>query len=105
MRIHEPSPSPYRTGPRELSLVVPIFNEVENLAPLHAAVVKALEALPMSWELLFVDDGSTDGSAAPDARRISAPRPARRARVPEPQRSGRRPRWPPGSTSAAAASS
>ena len=45
-----------------ISIVVPVFNEEENLVLLHERVRDALEPLSISWELLFVDDGSTDGS-------------------------------------------
>jgi len=44
-----------------LSLVVPVLDEVDNLRPLHARVCAELGAMP--FELLLVDDGSTDGSA------------------------------------------
>ncbi len=43
-----------------LSVVVPFFNEEENLEPLVAELVAALAALETSFEILLVDDGSTD---------------------------------------------
>lgn len=46
----------------ELSVVVPIFNERENVQPLHEALSYALAGLSRSYEILFVDDGSTDGT-------------------------------------------
>lgn len=46
----------------QLSVVIPIFNEIENLPPLHASLVRALEGNVASFEILYVDDGSTDGS-------------------------------------------
>jgi glycosyltransferase involved in cell wall biosynthesis len=46
-----------------LSIVVPVYNEVENLEQLHQAVHNALESqTDLDWELILVDDGSTDGS-------------------------------------------
>jgi glycosyltransferase involved in cell wall biosynthesis len=45
-----------------LSLVVPVFNEEQNLPLLFEAVKNTLDALPRTWELVFVDDGSEDGS-------------------------------------------
>jgi len=46
----------------QLSIVVPVFNEVDNIRPLVAAVDAAMKPLATSWELLLVDDGSGDGS-------------------------------------------
>lgn len=48
----------------ELSLVVPVYNEEENIPLLFDAVQKALTPLNQTWELILVDDGSKDGSAA-----------------------------------------
>jgi glycosyltransferase involved in cell wall biosynthesis len=45
-----------------LSLVVPLYNEVENLEDLAREIRAALEPTALSWETIFVDDGSTDGS-------------------------------------------
>ncbi len=45
-----------------LSVVVPLFNEEENLKPLYDALRGVLDGLSRSWEAIFVDDGSTDGS-------------------------------------------
>jgi glycosyltransferase involved in cell wall biosynthesis len=51
------------TAPR-LSIVVPLFNEEENLPPLEAEIAAALAPLGGDHEILYVDDGSTDGSFA-----------------------------------------
>ena len=45
-----------------LSVVVPAFNEAESLPELHRELVQALGALDMSWEVVYVDDGSRDGT-------------------------------------------
>jgi glycosyltransferase involved in cell wall biosynthesis len=45
-----------------LSVVVPMYNEVENAAPLIDAVQAALADYASPWELVVVDDGSTDGT-------------------------------------------
>lgn len=46
----------------KLSVVIPVFNEEENLLPLYEELYKALHELELQWEVLFVDDGSQDGS-------------------------------------------
>jgi glycosyltransferase involved in cell wall biosynthesis len=45
-----------------LSAVVPAYNEAESLTPMHAELVAALEKLGMPWEIVYVDDGSRDGT-------------------------------------------
>jgi glycosyltransferase involved in cell wall biosynthesis len=46
----------------QLSLVVPVYNEVENLLPLYERVREVLDPTGWIYELILVDDGSTDGS-------------------------------------------
>ena len=46
----------------ELSVILPVFDERDNLQVLYSELVQTLEALAKSYEILFVDDGSTDGS-------------------------------------------
>ncbi len=48
----------------DLSVVVPVFNEQEGLAQLFERLYPALDALGRSYEVVFVDDGSADGSVA-----------------------------------------
>jgi len=43
-----------------LSVVVPAFEEAENLAELHRQLKKILDPLEIGWELVFADDGSAD---------------------------------------------
>lgn len=52
-----------QTATHELSVVVPVYNEVEGLDPLVERVRSALDEAGLDWELVLVDDGSTDGSA------------------------------------------
>ena len=46
-----------------VSVVVPIYNERENVPLLYEQLTAALPDLGCPWEILFVDDGSTDGSS------------------------------------------
>jgi len=46
----------------DLSLVVPVYNEKENLPLLMDAIHATLDSLQQTWELILVDDGSRDGS-------------------------------------------
>ena len=48
----------------KISYVIPVYNEEENLAVLHAEIVKVAAALPYGYQVLFVDDCSTDRSLA-----------------------------------------
>ena len=47
-----------------VSVVIPIFNEADNLEDLHRELTAALEAMGRPYEIILVDDGSTDGSLA-----------------------------------------
>ena len=49
-------------GPPELSVVVPVYNEEENLPELMRRLDHVLADLTDDWEILFVDDGSRDAS-------------------------------------------
>jgi glycosyltransferase involved in cell wall biosynthesis len=62
--VREPNSAPHadRTVHLDLSVLIPVFNEVENVEPLHAELDAVLRPLPMSYELIFVDDGSVDGT-------------------------------------------
>jgi len=46
----------------KFSVIVPVFNEEENLKPLYARLTKVMKGLQEPYEIIFVDDGSTDSS-------------------------------------------
>jgi glycosyltransferase involved in cell wall biosynthesis len=48
----------------QLSVVIPVYNEVDCLAPLMTEITQALDAIGLPAEVVAVDDGSTDGSFA-----------------------------------------
>ncbi|AKU91943.1 glycosyltransferase family 2 protein [Vulgatibacter incomptus] len=74
-RVATPSPAAEegdrgREGPY-VSVVVPVFNEEENLSRLVDELGAGLDACGRPWEVLLVDDGSTDGSFA-ELKRLQA---------------------------------
>lgn len=50
------------TSPVQLSVVIPVFNETESVEFLHRRLSETLAAIGKSYEVIYVDDGSTDGS-------------------------------------------
>lgn len=53
---------PSERGPIELSLVIPVFDEEENLPKLHAEIVEHVGGMGVPWEVIYVDDRSLDRS-------------------------------------------
>ena len=49
-------------APTELSLVIPCYNEAEVLPVLKGRLLQSLNSLGLSWEVIFVDDGSRDST-------------------------------------------
>lgn len=47
---------------KTISIVIPIYNEAPNVAPLYENVKSIIKKLPQKFELIFVDDGSSDDS-------------------------------------------
>src|SRR6266516_936190 len=45
-----------------LSVIIPIFNEEENISPLHEELRDVLDSTGQPYEIIYVDDGSTDRS-------------------------------------------
>jgi glycosyltransferase involved in cell wall biosynthesis len=59
----------------EISVVVPVYNEALGIAPLCDRLVPVLERITHAWEVVFVDDGSTDDTLqAIRARSLAEPR-------------------------------
>jgi len=46
----------------DVSIVIPLLNEVESLPELNAWLVSVLEAESLDYEIWYIDDGSSDGS-------------------------------------------
>ena len=46
----------------DLSLVIPVYNEQENLEQLYKEITVSCKKLDKSYEVIFIDDGSTDDS-------------------------------------------
>ena len=51
-----------RNAINNVSLIIPVYNEEENLRDLHREISGALAGLACGWEVVLVDDGSTDAS-------------------------------------------
>lgn len=56
------TPAAETPGAPEVSVFLPVYNEEPNLRPLHAKLDQALKSLGRSAEIVYVDDGSNDGS-------------------------------------------
>ena len=49
-------------GLKAVSVVIPIFNEEENISPLYQALKAVMEGMGVKYEVIFIDDGSDDAS-------------------------------------------
>jgi len=58
------APNPRRDASMSVSVVVPIFNEVETIPLLHEALTRVLSGMNQPYEMILVNDGSRDGSNA-----------------------------------------
>lgn len=69
--------------PAHYSLVVPVYNEAGNILPLAGAAVPVLASLQRPFEVIFVNDGSTDGTAAEIAQAAARWPQVRELRMPK----------------------
>ena len=46
----------------DLSVIIPVYNEEQNVGPLHERLKAVLESTGRTYEIIFVDDGSGDGT-------------------------------------------
>jgi glycosyltransferase involved in cell wall biosynthesis len=61
-KIIDRSPTIAQQAPVWVSVVVPVYNEIQNVPLLYSQVEAALKDFSRPWELVLVDDGSSDGS-------------------------------------------
>jgi len=48
---------------QSLSIIIPVYNEEDNVLPLHQKITEALDSMGQPYEVIIVDDGSTDNTA------------------------------------------
>lgn len=73
----EPAPAdfiPTDDQSPDLSVVIPVFNEEENIERLYEKALEAMKELGRTWEMILIDDGSTDRSFEMIARLAAADR-------------------------------
>ena len=46
----------------EISIIIPVFNEADNLPILHDKLISSLKEIRKTYEIIYVDDGSSDDS-------------------------------------------
>ena len=68
-------------GPDAVSVILPVLDEEDNLEPLHARLTAALKALGREYEVVYVDDGSTDRSWDVLRRLVASDRAVRLVRL------------------------
>ncbi len=61
MNAH-PAPAPQQEAGVEISIVIPLLNEAESLRPLMHQIREVMAAYGRSYQVIFIDDGSTDDS-------------------------------------------
>ena len=56
--------APNQPQPKSIELVIPVFNEKDGIGRFHAQLTQAIDSLHFRFEIIYVDDGSTDGTPA-----------------------------------------
>ncbi len=59
-QVADRAPNPAHLEPPVISIVLPVFDEEENLAPLYERLSAVMVGLNLTYEIIFVDDGSRD---------------------------------------------
>ncbi|UYN90694.1 MAG: glycosyltransferase family 2 protein [Anaerolineales bacterium] len=77
--VKKQRPASRKTAPMWVSVVVPVYNEVKNVPLLHQQITAAFRNARYAWELVLVDDGSSDGSL--QAMEVLAARDPKHTRV------------------------
>ena len=60
LEMTEPNQQENQSSPPELAVVVPVYNEAENLGPLITEIRAALDPVCGHYEIIYVDDGRQD---------------------------------------------
>jgi len=53
-----------------ISVIIPFYNEEENIQPLHEQLSTTLKTLNRQYKIIFIDDGSTDNTLNTDFRKL-----------------------------------
>ena len=64
MLLDQPDPKVKAMVDDAISVVIPVYNEEDNIEPLIESLLEALSGLGRRWEVILVNDGSTDGTLA-----------------------------------------
>lgn len=62
LKLDAPPLDSFDAGAPEVSAVVPVYNEVDSLREMHRQLIDGLRRTGRPWEIIYVDDGSRDGS-------------------------------------------
>lgn len=56
----ENNPRKSRSSQKMISFIIPVYNEAQSVNELYSEILDATKSLPYSYEIIFIDDGSTD---------------------------------------------